>query len=60
MMTTAAAIADGVLSERVPAIVAGVAEVHGGTPDVESSPGHGSRFRLRLPLPVPETPGRID
>jgi two-component system OmpR family sensor kinase len=38
------------------AIVAGIAEAHGGTAEVESSPGHGARFRLRLPLPASEGP----
>ncbi len=35
------------------AIVAGIAEAHGGTAQVESSPGTGTRFRLRLPLRPP-------
>ena len=37
-------------------IVKHVAQVHGGSIDVASTPGHGSRFRLTLPLPaVPPT-----
>ncbi|HVV58559.1 MAG TPA: HAMP domain-containing sensor histidine kinase [Gaiellaceae bacterium] len=38
------------------AIVAAVAEAHGGTVEVESAPGEGATFRIRLPLagrPVP-------
>lgn len=32
------------------AIVAGIAEAHHGTAEVESAPGAGARFRLRIPL----------
>lgn len=32
------------------AIAAGIAEAHGGSIDLETSPGKGSRFRVRLPL----------
>ena len=32
------------------AIVRHIAEAHGGRVEVESAPGKGSRFRLRLPL----------
>jgi signal transduction histidine kinase len=34
------------------AIVRQIAEAHGGTVEVESSPGEGARFVLRLPLPA--------
>jgi two-component system OmpR family sensor kinase len=34
-------------------------EAHGGTLSVESQPGHGAAFRMRLPLaPSPDRPGR--
>ena len=32
-------------------IVKHVAQVHGGTIDVTSTPGAGSKFRLKLPIP---------
>jgi signal transduction histidine kinase len=34
------------------AIVRQIAEAHGGTVEVESAPGEGARFVLRLPLPA--------
>jgi len=33
-------------------IVKHVAQVHGGSIDVTSAPGTGSRFRLKLPIPA--------
>jgi two-component system OmpR family sensor kinase len=35
------------------AIVAGVAQAHGGEVGLDSAPGHGARFRLRLPTSQP-------
>ena len=35
-------------------IVKHVAQVHGGTIDVQSTPGQGSKFRLKIPLRQPE------
>jgi two-component system phosphate regulon sensor histidine kinase PhoR len=35
-------------------IVKHVAQVHGGSVDVRSTPGAGSKFRLKIPLPVEE------
>ena len=34
------------------AIVAAIAEAHGGKVGVDSTPGHGARFRIELPLPT--------
>lgn len=38
------------------AMVKGIAEAHGGSVDVDSSPGRGSRFALRLPRMDPARP----
>jgi two-component system OmpR family sensor kinase len=38
------------------AIVAAIAEAHGGTASVESSPGRGATFTVRLPVDAPDTP----
>ena len=39
-------------------IVAAVAEAHGGSADVDSSPGGGATFRIALPLAGAGEPGR--
>jgi signal transduction histidine kinase len=39
------------------AIVRQAAEAHGGSVEVESAPGQGAAFRLRLPVAVHEAPG---
>jgi two-component system OmpR family sensor kinase len=38
------------------AIVAAIADAHGGRAEVETEPGHGATFRVRIPFTVPEAP----
>jgi hypothetical protein len=49
-------------------IVAAIAEAHGGTVDLQTAPGQGARFRVRLPaaalaaprdVPTPPTEGAV-
>jgi two-component system sensor histidine kinase SenX3 len=42
------------------AVVKHVAEAHGGEVTVESRPGEGSTFTLRLPVEEAETPPPVD
>ena len=38
------------------AIVAAIAEAHGGRAEVQTSPGQGATFRVRIPLNAPVVP----
>jgi signal transduction histidine kinase len=42
------------------AVVHGIVTAHGGSIDVESQPGHGTRFEIRLPLGGPEQTQEAD
>ncbi len=42
------------------AVVHGIVTAHGGSIDVESQPGHGTRFEVRLPLSGPERTQEAD
>jgi two-component system OmpR family sensor kinase len=42
------------------AIVAAIADAHGGRAEVESAPGEGATFRVHLPLSVPNAPDHHD